>query len=138
MEHAGQAEVVHVQMLAGAFLRHVGPWARFADDGVAGGRSERRPRIDFDRKTPVPHERPDANTGAARKRPHFSGDDRELGGRAVQAWHTERDQRLPRGRRGLPDFNAAAREPGAAARPALIAMAKALALQGTSGSRGLK
>src|SRR5439155_7749424 len=119
---------MHVRVAAGALRRNVGPRQRLADRCECRRLLQRYSGIDLQRQASIADERADADrrtlTAAThdsiRPEPDDAIHDRQLVRRSIEALRGEREKRLPRGRRGLTDFRAAARESGAAAGSALI------------------
>ena len=128
VHHAGQRQVVHVEMEARDLGRDVGPPQRLADEAEVLGRFHQRLGIELHVEPLIADEVAVGDRRAAVLRAHDAVGHVEIGGRLAQLLRGLRDQRLARGGGGLAELRAAARDAVAARRRALVGRERGIAL----------
>ncbi len=108
MQHSRQLEVVHVDVVAHHFGRHVRSRQRLADDCIGRGILDRRLGIELEVELAAADQLGKADAGAAGLRPHLPIGGDEVIRPHVEPAGSELDQPLACGCRRLPDLDAAA------------------------------
>ncbi len=127
VQHAVDDEIVNEHVPPGDLARDVGPRQRLADDGVRGGIAQLRLRVHLDAEVLAGNQFGVANAGAAGFRTHLAVDRIEFRRGLARARRCERDQRLARRRRRLPNLHAAAHDAAAAGGRALVGRQRGVA-----------
>ena len=128
MRHPGQAEVVNIGESPGALRGHVRARQRLSDDRVAGRILHRRLGIELEVEAAARDEIGEADSRASALAADLAvGGDKIIGGR-VEPLRGELDQRLARGRRGLPNLHSAALDAIRAGRASLVGRERRVAL----------
>src|SRR5438552_879849 len=120
MQHAGDREILQIEVLPGALPRHVGPQERFAHYGIAGRVLQRRLRVDLECQALPSHQRPEVNTRPTGCGSHLAIRQGQFRRWAPEALSTELQEGLAGCRRGLADIHRAKLDAGAATGDSLI------------------
>ena len=78
MQHSRHAEILNVDVLAGALFRHIGTQQGFADHRVTRRILQRSLGVNFERETPIADELADVDAFAASAHAHYLGKSMKL------------------------------------------------------------
>jgi superfamily I DNA/RNA helicase len=127
VQHAGNGEVVDVQVSPRDLGGNVGARQRLADDRVARRRLQRRLRIHLDVEAATAEQRGERDAAAVGCA-HLAFAERELARRPLQALGREREESFARRRGRLPQLDAAAHDASAARGRPLVRRQRGIAL----------
>jgi hypothetical protein len=120
VQHAGDREILEINVLSGALPRHIGPQERFANHRIAGWVLQRRLRVNREGQALPSHQRTDANTRAASDGPHLAIYEGQFRRRGPEALGAKLEDGLAGCRRGLAHLHRPTRNAGAASCASLI------------------
>jgi hypothetical protein len=128
VQHAGDREILEIDVLSGALPRNIGPQERFTNHGITGWVLQRRLRVDLESQALPSHQRTDVNARATGDGPHLAIGEGQCRCRVPEALGAKREDGLACCRRGLAYLHRTTRNASAASSASLIGRERRVAL----------